>query len=598
LQFLIHADFVLAANREAVPDTDWNQALREGIVSAFVGLVMKLITPGDALEFKWMRYLPGKTMEGFWEDLYDVIEDKLYGKAILQSRRGRLHDLKHMKVLPDWFFYEREPLLPDTDADIYLSGRYEPCDVIALKELGLRPISFPQIVQRMKLGLSANTETRIHDRPLDDPWHTAFNALVQRLLQNDSVKLEIQSLEIIPLDNNSWVSPLSLRSDAVYFPYIIDEDSVRIEVPDGLGLRKLHVMAAADGERASFYMSLGIASCPHGIATEKILEAHKSMGKRGNVFDYMRDLEILFWFGKPTSQSTVRNADLSLVSDQNEPHRGNFLFFPSKEEYHSEKLLAETPKKDFSGYGILDPLYMESQVRKHIRHDLDWTSWLQKSGVSYFPLLTSSVSFRYKLNPLMVLVARDNPKSFVANLREHWSDYRLGAGRITEDLKIVTVPCRNGSKKQLGETILPTQELVGKSKELNMDEVLPFLKLPPEYDIQQSETWFFLKDLGVICEPNAGFYLTAVRLLNVSTKTLLIPECTRIYAGIAQTTAVGDALALQVRRFSSLKRNLLTGLRKRFRISRLSAHSQQSRLGANALIAFGKDQYSCGRKGY
>ncbi|KEF61000.1 uncharacterized protein A1O9_02564 [Exophiala aquamarina CBS 119918] len=146
MQFLIHANFVLAANREAVPDTDWNQALREGIVLAFVGLVIELVQPGDPLEFKWMRYLPGKTMEGFWEDLYDDTTYKLLGKAILRSRQGRLHDLNHMKFLPPWFIYELRPLLPDTDDDIYLSDRYEPFDIKVLKELGLKKISSTQIL--------------------------------------------------------------------------------------------------------------------------------------------------------------------------------------------------------------------------------------------------------------------------------------------------------------------------------------------------------------------------------------------------------------------------------------------------------------------
>lgn len=589
---------MLAANREAVPDTDWNQALKEGVVSAFVGLVMKLVTPGDPLEFKWMRYLPGKTMEGFWEDLYDDITCELRDEAILRSRRGRLHDLEHMKVLPSWFFYELQPLLPDTDDDIYLSGKYESCDVKALKELGLEQISSTQIVTRINLCLSAKAERCIYNRPLDDPWHTAFAALIQRLLRGNIVKTEVQRLAIIPLSNDTWVSPLDLSSFPVYFPYIVGDDSVSIEVPDGLGLRKLHLTAAADGERMNFYMSLGIGSCPHDTVAQKILEAHKSRESRGNIFDYVRDLEILFWFGKPTSQSRVSHADLLLVSDQNVRHPGLRLFFPSKEEYHSEKLLAATPKKDFSGYGILDPLYMESQVRKHIRHDIDWTSWLQKCGVSYFPPLTKLVSSRYTLNPLMVLIARDNPKSFVANLREHWSDYRLGASRITKDLKLVSVPCQNGSTKQLSETILPTQKLLEKSKELNMDEILPFLKLPSDYDIQDSETWFFLKDFGVICEPDASFYLTAVRLLNASAKAQLIPVCTRIYAGITQTTTVGDTTALQVRPFSSWKRNLLTGLSKRFQISPSSVLLQQPRLGVNPLIAFGKAQYFCGQREY
>ncbi|KAK5286430.1 hypothetical protein LTR43_010495 [Exophiala xenobiotica] len=546
LPFLIHANFVLAANREAVPDTDWNQALRRGVVTAFVDWVVGIVTHGDALEYTWMRYLPVKdSMEGFWGDLYDDIRDELLSKAILRSRRGRLHNLADLRILPHWFFYESSPLLPDTEADIYLSDGYGPDDVKTLKNIGLKPITSPEILTRMKLGISADASTPIHDRPLDDPWHTAFTALVQRLLQNGLVKREIQNLDIIPLSNNSWASISSLYWDPVYLPYVIDEDAVRIEVPDGLGLRKLHPMAVKDGERAGFYMSLGIASCPQNTVTLRILQAHKFGGRRGDILTYLSDLEILFWFGQPPPRLSIRHEDLWLVSNQNMQLQGCSLFFPSENEYHSEKLLAATPKEDFSDYGILDSRYMESQVRNHNRHDLNWLSWLQKCGVSYFPPLTKVRSRFYELNPLMVLIARDNSKSFVANLREHWSDYRVGASRITNDLKTISVPCRNESHKQLGETILPVRQLVEKSKELKMEEVLPFLELPPKSDIQQPDTWFFLKDFGVICELNASFFLMAIRLLSASTQTQLILVCTSIYAGIAQTANLGNTAAVQ-----------------------------------------------------
>jgi len=541
---------VLAANREAVPDTDWNDALRAGIVLAFVGLVVKLVRSGDPLQFKWMQYLPGEHMEGIWEDLYDDISEKLQNRAILRSRRGLRHTLDHMRFLPSWFLHDLQPMFPDTDADVYLSAKYMPSDVMALKDLGLRQINGTQIVTR----ITASAQSYIYDRPLDDSWHTAFAALIQKLLLNKGARQMIQQLDIIPLHDNTWISVSDIRSTPVYFPYIIDEDSVRIEVPNRLGLRKLHPMAAVDGERVSFYMSLGIASCPHDIAVQKILEAHKSNRRRGNIYDLVRDLEILFWLGMPTSQSLAGHADLCLVSDQNMQLSGSDLFFPSKEEYHLEKLLAATPRQDFSDYGILDSRYMESQVRRHIRHDIDWTFWLRKCGVSDIIPLTKGAGFlKYTLHPLMVLIARDNPKRFVANLRENWPYYRFGAERITQELRLVRVPCRNGSTKELSEAILPTQQLVQKSKELNMYEILPFLELPLDEDIQNSETWLFLKDFGVICEPNSHFYLTAVRLLSVSSETKLIQVCRRIYAGITQTTAVGDTTALQVCPFPSRK---------------------------------------------
>lgn len=516
----------------------------------------KIVTSGDPLEFKWMRYLPRRPMQGFWECLYVDIQVKLLLNdiPILRSRRNELHSIDHMTTLPDWFIHNDEPIVPDTDEDIYLSDDYESSDVRVLEDLGVREISATQILERIQLGLSQRAEPPInHHLPLDDAWHTAFASLIQRLLRKKSIKKDVERLRIIPLDDNRWVSPVSLRVDAVYLPYLVDEDSVSIKVPDGLGLKKLHETAAADGERASFYMSLGITSCPPDAVTARILEMHRTGERTGTVLTFKMDLEILFWFGKQPSLSMQSQNRLILVSDENKPLRGPFLFFPSEDNYHAEKLLAATPKEDLHncGYGILHEQYLKSQVSNHIRHGLDWRSYLQRWGVKYFPDLVYEVSAGWKLHSLMELIARDNPDSFVANLKAHWIDYRIDASRIKNDLKNVRVPCLNDSTQRLCDTVLPTPELTDRSRDPNLTNLLPFLKLLPEdYDTQQSEAWFFLKEFGVICEVNANFYLRAMYLLaELGEGHLLLPTCEMIYSGIAQTTAVGDAKAVQVCQF-------------------------------------------------
>ncbi|ETI26864.1 hypothetical protein G647_10310 [Cladophialophora carrionii CBS 160.54] len=555
LPFLINANFILTANRESVPDTDWNNALRVGVSRAFVGLVDKIVTSGDPLEFTWMRYLPQKPMQGFWEWLWADIQAELSYRAspILRSRRDELHSIEHMTTLPDWFIHENEPIVADTDEDIYLSDHYESSDVRILEDLGVRQISVTQILERIQLGLSQSAERPIHHIPLDDPWHTAFAALIQRLLRRKSIKKDVERLRIIPLDDNRWVSTLSLRVDAVYLPYLVDEDSVSIKVPDGLGFNKLHETAAADGERASFYTSLGITSCPPDAVTASILEMHQSCKRTGTMFTFKTDLEILFWFGKRPSLLTQSQKRLLLVSDENKLLQGPFLFFPSEDNYHAEKLLAATPKEDLHkcGYGILDKEYLNSQVANHIRHGLDWRSYLQRWGVKDFPDLVHEVSAGWKLHSLMELIARDNPDSFVANLKAHWSDYRVDASRIKNDLKNVRVPCLNDSTQRLCDTILPTHELMDMRRDPNLTNLLPFLKLPRDYDTQQSEAWYFLKEFGVICEVNASFYLRAMYLLADLGEDHLLPTCEKIYSGIAQTTAVGDAKAVQQQEFAT-----------------------------------------------
>ncbi|OAG40830.1 hypothetical protein AYO21_04907 [Fonsecaea monophora] len=549
LPFLINADFVLTANRESVPDTDWNDALRDGVSSAFIGLVNKIVTSSDPLELTWMRYLPRGPMQGFWEDLLSDIENGLRSRKrrIFRSRRNNLRSMERIRVLPHWFIHDNEPIVADSDDDIYLSDDYETIDVRILEEFGVAEILPREVLARIQLGLSRSAERPIHDIPLDDSWHTAFAALIQRLLNRKRIKKNIEELRIIPLDDNEWVSPSSLLVDPVYLPYLVDEDSVSIKVPDGLGFQKLHETATADGKRASFYTSLGITSCDPDAVTARIIETHQLLRRTGTFFTFKTDLEILFWFGKRPSLSTWSENRLSLVSDKNKPLPGSYLFFPSGDNYHAEKLLAATPEEDLHEcrYGILARQYLESQVSNHIRHGLDWRSYLQSSGVKYFPDLVREVSAGWKLHPLMKLIARDNPNSFVANLKAHWSDYRVDASRIKNTLKNVRVPCLDDCTHRLCDTILPTQELMDRSRDPSLTSLLPFLKLPGDFDAQQSEAWFFLKELGVICEVNTNFYLRAISLLADLGEGRLLPTCEKIYSGIAQTTAVGDAKAVQ-----------------------------------------------------
>jgi hypothetical protein len=543
LQFLIQADFVLAANREAVSDSDWNQALREGVAETFRVAVEKLTTRGDLLEYKWMRYLPVQHMQGFWEELYEEIKDLLCYEKILRSRRGHLQKLSIVRELPSWFLHEQKPLVPDNDEDIYLSSKYKTVDIELLKSLGLKQIGAQEVVTRLKLSLPGENSP-IHKRPLDDCWHTAFTFFAGRLLMNKAIKNDVLQLEIIPLNDGTWVSPLSMDSNTVYFPYVVDEDSVKIELPEGLSLRKLHPTAFADGERVNFYISLGISTCSHEVAISKILKAHKTGKRTGNVDDFVKDLEILFYFGKPTG--VCGHADLWIVSDRNDMRQGRSLFFPSDEEYHAQKLLAATPSINFIDFGFLHPQYLNSQVRYKISHQICWLVWLRKCGILDFPPLVKWTSTGYVLSTAMKLIARDSPEKFVANLKEHWSDYRLDSAKVAKESGSLLVLCQDGTKQPLNTTILPTQQLLEKSQQLKIELRLPFLKLASQSDVQMPEFGSFLKDFGVICDVNATFYLAALCLLSKSTEEHLVPVCTLIYAGIVECTNFGNRGALQV----------------------------------------------------
>ncbi|KIW13179.1 hypothetical protein PV08_08366 [Exophiala spinifera] len=517
LPFLINADFVLTASREQI----------------------QVLTRGDPLEFKWMRYLPKPPMTGFWEHLWEDVCLTLEDEKVLRSAQGKLHTIAHVKSLPSWFMFEDEPLVADTRDDIYLSKKYESADTRILKNLGLEQISQTQILRRIKLAIP------FHDKPLDDPWHTAFSELVEKLLECSDTEEKVKDLRIIPLKDGQWVSSASRYENPVYYPYLIDEGNIKIEIPDGLGLQKVHETAAGDGERRKLYNHLGISDCPPDVVTKKILHAHASWERvicegDGVVHTFQTDLEILFWFNEmPNKNSAI------LVSKNERLYRGHFLFFPSKDKFDAEELLAKTQHREWGDYGILHEEYMKSKVSSRIKSGLTWMSYLENCGVKHFPDLTQKDSSGWKLHPLMTLIARDNPDSFVANLHAHWSQYCEEASRITNDLLDIQVPCLYNTTEVLRRTILPTHELRGKSRDLNLERRLPLLKLPTEFDPKQPDDWFFLKQFGVICGIELEFYLRALESLADLAEMNVIQTCGSIYGGIAQTASINETESIQ-----------------------------------------------------
>jgi hypothetical protein len=541
-KFIIQADFVLAANREAVPDTDWNQALRLGVAATFARAVLSFVAYDEPLRFHWMHYLPKSHIEGFWEPLRRDIADQLTNLEILVSRMGTLRLLSDARFLPSWYLHDGEPLLPDTH-DKYLSTSYLEADITILMGLGLKKLNAKEMVARLKWSLRQGVTLSVLNKPLNDDWHTTFTNFIGKLLSKEAIKNEIMQLTIIPLSDGRWVSSASMTYSKVYLPYLVEEDSVKIQLPNNLGLNKLHTTAASVGERISLYAKLGICQCIHEVVISKIFDAHRN-SCQGTLDDFVTHFEILFWFGKPSS--TGFGSSLLAVSDKVMQHRAPTLFFPSDEEYHAQRLLARSPPEDFKGFGFLHPMYMNSSVRNVIRYQNDWKSWLQARGISYYPPLTEGLLFSASLSPALKLVARDNADVFVANLEAHWTEYRSSAIWITDQVCDLPVPCCDGTKKPLKSTFLPSQQVIAKSRDLEVE--LPFLKLPDQSFAGDSDKWSFLEKFGVICKVDSRFYLAVLRLLRAANRPSpsQMLTCSKIYAGIAECSKIGDAPTLLV----------------------------------------------------
>lgn len=541
---------MLAANREAIPENDWNSALVDGVTEAFDSSVASFCKPGDPLLYRWMEYLPSEVAtDGIWSQLQAEIVSWLSLRCVVESRSQRsLKRACELRIVPKSFSHQGEPLLPDLPGkDVYLSDRYSAANRGRLKTLGLRVLDISECLARIQHDISM-PKSRLRTTVLEDDWHTSFLTMINSLLSTQ-VKERVRSLQIIPLATGDWVSQAQTAPGPVYLPYAVEEDSIRIEIPSNIGLRKLHCEACKVGERTSVYANLGVSQCDPTVIVRKILDAQMTIA--GSLRDYVQRFELLFWFGSTPPRGSP---DLKAVSENNVVFRTTKLFFRSPAAYDAADLLGEAPITDVPFYHFIDATYTDSSVRDFFRHRRSWMQWLENvAGVRYYPELLDEN--RKLLHPLLKVAARDNSPKFLAALKEHWqgsysSTFSLysGSSTIRKQISEMLVRCRNGQTCRLSSTILPTSDAIARARDYGVEEHIQLLSLPPDAPVSDIRTWDFLRAFGVICETNLNFHF---KVLEALTQRQLARDrepgaIIKVYRSIVQTSTLGDSALLKV----------------------------------------------------
>lgn len=555
-QFLAHADFVLTASRETVPDLPWNRALRNGIAKCFVEAISSLCAAGDPLAYKWMRYCPLSSMQGFWTPLKDDILCALHASPIIFTRRKKLVLISYARWLPSWFLHGQEALVPDSAENRYISRKYSRADIKTLRNpaIGLEALSKAMMIDRIALELATG---RIHRRPLDDEWHDYFVQALETLKLASAMRPRLDVLKIIPLEDGSWVSPGSLPRNNVYLPNVIDEDTVQVHIPGGLGLQILHSIACSKGDRLAFYRSLNVSACSPELLISRILDKH-GLATRRESKDWIADLQILFWYDEklpPFSESKhsqmLQTGGLVAICEDNVLRKTSVIFFPSDRPCDAQSLLSNTPKDEYGDHGFLDRQVLDTKVANRIRNGWQWTEWLNHFGIAYHPELRTRDTKTTRLNPLMTLIVRDNSELFIDSLREHWSVWQSQAISIKTELGLLSVACLDGERHHLQNTFLPTEEVFAESRRFQVEALLPFLKLPSTAREPKLDDWRCLEILGVTCQVDKSFFLAALRALSTHDqgKTDLTATATAIYSGIGSCSRGQDNASLRVRPF-------------------------------------------------
>ena len=339
---MIQADFVLAANREAIPkDKKWNVALRKAIALVFRNAVLKMCRdPRHPLRYEWPQYLPTGHIEGFWQPLYESIKTSLKDSAILESRKHKaMRQPRQLREVPSIFRHAGEPLFPDVPQhDVYLSAEYNRAHLPRLAELGLCDLSGHEMVDRLAEDLRS-TGSLLRRTALDNAWHISFRDFVNQVSRNSTLRSRVCQLDIVPLSSNLWTC--ANNSIPVYFPLLVQKDAICLHIPENLGLRKLHPSACKDAHSKAFYSAQGVTNVSQQLIIQKVLafQRQSDTGAFLRISDAVEHLEILFWFGE-------KPRDGLWASDQKYWRRTSKLYFPSDEPFHAQKLLGTRPWND------------------------------------------------------------------------------------------------------------------------------------------------------------------------------------------------------------------------------------------------------------
>ena len=450
-----------------------------------------------------------------------------------------------LRELPPIFMHAGEPLLDDlVSQDVFLSAKYNRAHLPRLTELGLTTLTKQEMVDRLVQDVKF-TGAGLRRKPLEDVWHTSFRRFVTDMATDITQRSRIRQLDIIPLADGSWTNANS--PIPVYFPIMVQKDSMCLYIPGNIGLRKLHPSSCREVDGRAFYSAQGVTNVRQQVVIPKILAAPRQSDTSTfvRVSDAVDHLEVLFWFGE-------NPGDPLWASDQKYWRRTSKLYFPSKDPFHAQMLLGKRAWTEVSGFGILESSFLNSQVEGSVQSGYTWKQWLEKvAKVRYYPNLACYLlgSKGWTLDPVLKFVAQDDPVKFVTNLKSHWPEYSAECfPSVVDEIKNIQVACRHRPTTKFAEAILPKQSAISKARRYGVEAALPFLTLATGGIVDDDQSWDFLSKFGVCCTLDRRFYFQILHHLSLtrgpSENTLA--KTIALYTKIGQISTAGEADLLKV----------------------------------------------------
>jgi hypothetical protein len=438
------------------------------------------------------------------------------------------------------------PILPDMEKELYIASEYSMEHKKRLGELGLRAISWAELIDRLEADLARAT-SRTKNKPAADPWHEAFAKMFLPLFASQDssdvvLQQRLKNMAIIPLiGSNEWIGiPVGSKSSIAYFPY-----TKQIPIPKSLSLPLLDSLASTNITRRAFYKALGVEECPKELVLMEIQKLHQNMFRHSS--SPYAELQYLFYFHENPSQ---------LKDWVKIPTAGGFLvaktlkswYFPSQEEYDMYQLIPEKKRIEVRDVITFMPISLMNFVpAKVLVRNKTWKEWLESViGARSCPRLTQKINDTTSLSPEMLAILKYNPLKFLATLKAHRIWYQNSIDLVHGDLSECEVPCTDSTFVPLCETYLPTTDIFDTLSHFGLPTTtVDILQLPDTVltDVTRQE-WQFLEHFGVRSEPDLSFFMAALSQSSIE-ENITFSAIKRVYASISEHAKTKDFDTLQ-----------------------------------------------------
>ncbi|TGO13902.1 hypothetical protein BTUL_0061g00190 [Botrytis tulipae] len=475
-KFLIQSDFITKASREDIVDSAWNRKLIEEVVATFCSAINgpNGFLQNETLRYSWVRYIPTTAIA---DEFWGLLQPRLFAKLC-------------------------------TSPNAYVSESHDNSDISILKEMKVRYLSDSEFLQRLNQDLAWAFASRMQSTPLDSPWHTKVANLLIVMCINNSIKKEIQKLNIIPLDNLAWVRPLNA---SIFFP-----TSGGVDIPKGLPLNLVDEKALENPSREKLFSQLGVSECsPERIFP--LIQQRSFPTVRKFLASDLQDIRFLFWHhGELASDYPINmwlwNGESYSVAS---PQKDGSIYFPQCENtYALANLFGKSvPLELMASNNVRYIVSNYCQIFEScgFRNGLTGIEWLRSIGMKETPQLRASNSKGHLQSPEisaeLKYIAEKFPGFLLGVLQANFIQYHKSE-KWDRFFRQKNVPILASLEmRSLNYTFLPLPKLKAIASSLELEEGFGFLRELDGISASGVIEWNFLKRFAVGVDEDVSFWL-------------------------------------------------------------------------------------------